>query len=622
MRVHLTKSLGAALLLLGAGCATSQQQAAPAAADTAASTAASTGAAPAAPAPDANQRFDALAEAYFEEQLLLNPTQATSIGDPRYNDRWTVPFSEEQRAKGRALAEKTLAALKAIDPATLGATQAVSHEMLRLDLEHQLAGYRFPSHLQPVNQFYNFGNMTAQLGSGTGIQPFKTVKDYEDWLKRAEGFPASVDTAISNMRQGVQAGVVQPRVLMEKVLPQLSAHVVADPTQSLFWGPIKAFPEAVPAADRERLTAAYRAMISERLVPAYKKLHDFVKDEYLPKARATVGLSGLPDGQAWYQHQIRNHTTTSLTAEQIHQIGLSEVKRIHAEMAKVQQQLGVKGDLQSFLRKMAADPKLKFTSREEMLQAYRDAQARIDASTDRLFDVKPKANYEIRPVEPFREKSAAGGSYMAASPDGSRPGVFYLNTYEPTSRSRDAVESLLIHEGSPGHHFQISIARELESLPRFRRFGGYTVYSEGWALYAETLGKELGMYTDPNQYFGALGSELWRAVRLVVDTGLHAKGWTREQAIAYAKANTANSDVSIVSEVERFMAIPGQALAYKMGELKITELRRRAEKALGSRFDLKAFHRAVLEDGAVPLDLLERKMDKWIAAQQGQAAAH
>ena len=299
------------------------------------------------------------------------------------------------------------------------------------------------------------------------------------------------------------------------------------------------------------------------------------------------------------------------------EIGLTELARIHHEMEAVKDQVGFTGTLPEFFKHLQDDPRYKFKSREEMLAAYREAQARIDPLTDRIFDVKPKATYEIRPVEPYRERSAARGSYMAASPDGSRPGVFYLNTYDPTSRARDRIESLLLHEGSPGHHFQITIQRELTGLPRIRRFGGYGAYSEGWGLYAESIGRELGVYTDPYQYFGALASELWRSIRLILDTGIHDKGWTREQAMAFGRANSSEPETVISAEVERFIAIPSQALSYKMGQLKITELRERAERELGAKFDLKAFHRAVLESGALPLSVLESKIDSWIAARRG-----
>lgn len=565
---------------------------------------------------DPNRRLDELAEAYFEELLPLNPVLATSIGDNRYNHLYVAFFSEQNRAQQRRLIERYYPQLQSIPRAALDASHRITYDVLRYSAETSLRGYRFPSHLQPVNQFFNFASSFAQLGSGSGIHPFRRVKDYDDFLSRMSGFAQAVDTAIVNMRRGIAAGVVQPRILIERVLPQLSAHVVAEVDSSVFYGPVKNLPADFAQPERERLTAAYTRAIREQVVPAYRRLHDFLRDEYLPRARSTHGYLELPNGREWYEHQIRTSTTTNLTAEQIHQIGLVEVARIHREMEQVKEQVGFRGTLAEFFRHLDTDPRFSYRTREEMLADYRAAKARIDASTSRLFDVQPKADYEIRPVEPFRERSASGGSYQAASPDGSRPGVFYLNTYNPPSRSRNEMESLLLHEGSPGHHFQISIQRELQNLPRVRRFGGFTAYAEGWGLYAESLGKELGLYTDPYQYFGALSNELWRAIRLVVDTGIHAKGWTREQAIAYARATSPESETSVVSEVERFIAIPGQALAYKIGQMKITELRRRAERELGSRFDIKAFHRAVLEDGAVPLDVLEAKIERWIAERR------
>lgn len=597
----------AALCVLAASCAAPLAGQQPAAAP----------APPAAPTADPNQRLDELAEAFFEARLPLNPTSATSMGDNRFNHVYTVGFSPEQRAASRALAAEYETRLAAIDPSTLDAQHQLTYEIFRRNLQSARESERFPSHLTPLNQFFNFTASFVQMGSGQGVHPFRTVKDYDDFLSRINGFQAGIDIAIANMREGMQRGIVQPRVLMERVLPQLSAHVVDDVTESLFWGPVAGMPAGFPQAERERLTAAYTAAIRDQVVPTFRKLHDFVRDEYMPAARTTVGLGALPDGRAWYEFLVRQNTTTDLTPEQIHDIGLAEVARLHGEMETVMRQLGFQGDLRAFMQHMQTEPRFRYTTREEMLADYRAAQARIDATTDRLFDVKPRANYEIRPVEPFRERSFSGGSYTAAALDGSRPGVFHLNTYDPPSRPRYGMESLLIHEGSPGHHFQISIARELENLPRLRRFGGYTAYSEGWGLYAETLGRELGLYEDPYQYYGYLASELWRSIRLVLDTGIHSKGWTLEQAMQYARENSPNSETNIQAEVERFAAIPGQGLAYKMGQMKITELRRRAEAALGPRFDIKAFHRAILEDGALPLDVLDAKMDRWIAAQRG-----
>ncbi|HEX8697637.1 MAG TPA: DUF885 domain-containing protein, partial [Myxococcaceae bacterium] len=361
---------------------------------------------------------------------------------------------------------------------------------------------------------------------------------------------------------------------------------------------------------------AWRTTISNRLVPAYRRLHDFLRDEYLPRARPTVSLSALPGGAEWYAHLVRTTTTTDMKPDELHELGLREVKRIHAEMDAVIRQLGFQGDRDAFEKHLGTLPELRFKSREDMLQRYREVKARVDQATPRLFDVIPKQDYEVRPVEAFREKSAAGGSYMSASPDGSRPGVFYLNTRGYADAPAIGVEALTLHEGAPGHHFQISIQQTLEQLPRFRRFGGYTAYAEGWALYAETLGPELGMYQDPYQRYGALGSELWRAIRLVLDTGLHAKGWTREQAIAWALENSPLDEPKVTAEVERFIAIPSQALAYKVGQLKISELRARAEKAQGAAFDIKAFHRQILEDGALPLQVLEEKIHRWLEVRR------
>ena len=606
MTKHITL---AAACLLAAACTAPQP-----APGTAPAPSASAAAAPA--SGDANQRLDQLSEAFFEAGLELNPVASTSIGETRYNHLYTAGFMPEIRARGRALRAEYEGRLAAIDRDALDPEHQLTYDIFRRNLEDAWTAERFPGHLLPLNQFFNYTANFVQMGAGTGLHPFRTVKDYDDWLGRTRGFEQAIDIAIANMREGMAKGIVQPRVLMERVLPQLSAHVVDDPTQSLFWGPVTSMPASFSAADRERLTAAYTEAIRERVVPTFRRLHDFVRDEYMPATRGTVGLSALPDGRAWYQFAVRTNTTTDLTPEQIHDIGLSEVARLHREIETVMRQVGFQGDLKAFMRHMQTEPQFRYETREQMLEDYRAAQARIDASTDRLFDVKPRANYEIRPVEPFRERSFSGGSYTAASLDGSRPGIFHLNTYDPPSRPRYGMESLLIHEGSPGHHFQISIARELEHLPRMRRFGGYTAYSEGWGLYAETLGRELGLYTDPYQYYGFLSSELWRSIRLVLDTGIHAKGWTLEQAMQYARDNSSQSETTIQAEVERFAAIPSQALAYKMGELKITELRRRAEAALGSRFDIKAFHRAILEDGALPLDVLDAKINRWIAARQ------
>ncbi|RPE81308.1 DUF885 domain-containing protein [Vulcaniibacterium tengchongense] len=562
-------------------------------------------------------RLNALYEQYWEELLELNPLQATFQGDPRYNDRLPNTLSAEHRRRVREFDRRWLEAAEAIGADGLQGQDLLSYQIFVRELRQDLEGERFPGWMQPINQFYNLAASFVQLGSGTGAQPFKTVRDYDDWLARAAQVPVLFDQAIANSREGIKAGVVQPRALMLKVIPQLDAVIKDKPEDTLFWGPVKNFPKDFTDADRQRLAEAYRKLIAERLMPAYRKLRAFVADEYLPHARASSGLDALPDGAAWYAYNVRSRTTTDLSPAQIHDVGLREVERIHGEMRKVMEQVGFQGSLQEFFKFMQTDPRFNFENEEALLAHYRGLEAKINRKIPEQFSLVPKTAFEIRAVEPFRAQSAAGGSYMRPSEDGSRPGIFYVNTYDLPSRKTWDAEDLYLHEAIPGHHFQLALQIELKDLPKFRRFGGATAFTEGWGLYAESLGKDLGVYTDPYNYFGYLQNELWRAIRLVVDTGLHSKGWTREQVIRYMLDNSAESQTQATAEAERYMAIPGQALAYKIGELKIKELRARAEKALGPKFDVRAFHAEVLKDGAVPLDVLEGKIDRWIAAQQG-----
>jgi uncharacterized protein (DUF885 family) len=563
-----------------------------------------------------SQKLNAIFDEYFEEYLKLNPILATSIGDPRYNDRFVVSISPEAIAAEEKLQRDYLARVQTVDRSVLTGQDLLSYEVFKTAREREIAGFRFPDELIPMNQFYSTPNSFAQLGSGNGMQPFKTVQDYDNFLQRIDGFVAWTDQAIVNMKEGVKRGYTLPKVLAERTLPQLQAHIVPKAEDSLYWGPITNMPADFPPADRERLAQAYRAAIEAKVVPSYRKLHDFMRDEYVPKARLSHGMAGLPDGKTWYAYNVKRITTTDYTPEQIHQIGLDEVKRIHGEMAGVMKQVGFKGTLDEFFKFLNTDPQFFFDRREDLIAGYDVLRKRVNPQLPKLFEILPKADYEVRAVEPFREKSAAGGQYQAATEDGSRPGIFYANAYDLSARPKWAMEALSLHEANPGHHFQISIQREQQGLPKFRRFGGYTAYSEGWGLYAESLGPELGMYADPYQYFGRLEGELWRAIRLVVDTGLHSKGWTREQVLAYMDENSSAAEARRVSEAERYMAIPGQALAYKIGQLKISELRARAEKALGPKFDVRKFHTAVLMDGALPLDVLEAKVDRWIASQR------
>jgi uncharacterized protein (DUF885 family) len=560
--------------------------------------------------------LDALYEQYFEESLELSPIQSTFLGERRYNDRLPNMLAPEEIAKQKAFEQRWLDRLQAIDPTPLTGQDRLSYDMLVRELARELDGYRFPGHLQPVNQFYNLTSMFAMLGSGTSAQPFQTVEDYDNWLKRMERFPVIIDQAIANMREGMATGVVQPRVLMEKALPQIQAHVVDDIETSIFFKPVAAMPEAIQGADRERLEAAYRTMIADTVIPSYRKLAEFIQADYMPATRATVGMSDLPNGKEWYAYQVRSVTTTDLTPDQIHQIGQDEVKRILAQMDEVQKRVGFEGTREEFFAFTSSDPQFFFATEKELLDGYEAMRGQVGPHLDKLFETKPKAGFEIRAVEAFRAASASAASYQRPSEDGSRPGVFYVNAANLDARPSWAMMALYLHEAEPGHHYQLATQQELPELPKFRRFGGYTAYSEGWGLYAESLGEELGAYEDPYQYYGRLAAELWRSIRLVSDTGLHSLGWTREQTLEFMRANSPEPEERMVAEAERFMAIPGQALAYKIGELKIRELRNRAEAALGERFDVRRFHTQVLEDGALPLDVLEAKIDRWIAAEQ------
>lgn len=566
-------------------------------------------------APETAAMFDALLEEHFEKNLALHPIDATEIGDYRYNDQYANSIGPEHRSRQHELNSDYLARLATIARDELSTEQQLSFDMFRLRLETALAGERFPSHLVPVNQFYSATSSFVQLGSGSGLHPFDTVEHYDDFLARVDGFVIYVDQAIDNMREGMRQGITQPLVLMQKYLPQLESQLVQKAEDSGFYAPITLLPDGFSAADRERLTAAYRDAIENKIIPAYARMRNFIADDYLAAARETVGLLDLPDGAAWYAHKVREITTTELTPQEIHQIGLNEVERIHAEMRGVMQQVGFEGELAEFFTYVNADPQFFYSEPEQLIQAYRDMSAHIESLAPKLFEVFPKTPFEVRRVEAFRERSASKGSYQGGLADGSRPGIFYANAYNVGTRPKWDMQSLFLHEAIPGHHFQISLQQENENLPRFRRFHGFTAYTEGWGLYAESLGKELGVYTDPLDYFGALNAELWRSIRLVTDTGIHAKGWTRQQVLDYMFANSATSETRAVAEAERFMAIPGQALAYKIGMLKIREIRVAAEAQLGERFDVRAFHTQVLKDGPMPLSMLEAKIQGWVDEQ-------
>ena len=530
-------------------------------------------------------------------------------------------LSDEYAEATYDLNKRYLASLREYDPETLTGQDRLNYDIFQFDreiaVEREEQGYNDYEGLTPVSQFFSIPNFLPMLGSGAVAQPFETPQHYDDWIKRSTGFVNHVDLSITKMREGVELGVVQPRILMEKALPQLAAQVAESAEVSAFYGPIARMPETFSDEDRERLTAAYEDHIMNVLVPAYAKLHDYINDEYMQHTRETVGQADSPGGKDYYAFMVRETTTTDYTPEEIHEIGKREAERIYAEMERVKDEVGFEGSMEEFFVHLREDPQYHFKTEEEILAAYDELRNTIDPKLDALFGVKAKAPYVIKAVEPFRAQSMAAAQYFPGTPDGSRPGIFYVNTYDLPARPKWFMESLSIHEANPGHHFQISIAQEVEELPAFRAFGGYTAYNEGWGLYSESLGKEMGLYTDPLQYFGSLFGDIWRANRLVVDTGMHALGWTREEAIEYMAANSPITDTDVIAEVERYIAIPSQALAYKIGQLKIRELRNRAEEALGDQFDVRAFHDLVLTSGALPLFVLEAEVDRWIARQEG-----
>lgn len=569
---------------------------------------------------DAHQRLMQLFKDSDEANLKRNPIAALYRGDLRYADRLGNPFTDQYYAAERDAAKQELAALAAIDRSALSAEDQVSYDVFKwqrsMDLKGVEPGILALTAVRPIDHFNGIHTFFAELSSGESAAPFKTVADYDNGLSRMNDFAASLDTAIVRMREGMQSGVVQPRLVVDNVIEQLDQMLADSVEGSAFYKPLTAFPASIPAVEQARLRSAYQASISDKVRPAIQRLRDFMAKEYAPAARPTVGLLNMKGGPELYRYLVEVSTTTSMPPEQIHQIGLDEVKRLHAEMEKVKAQVGYAGTLREFFEHIRTDPKFKPQSREWLQQAYVGIGKRLDATLPKLFSTIPKAPLDIRPVPALTEKGAARGSYNPGTPDGSRPGVFYFNAYDLPSRTTPSMETLYLHEGAPGHHFQISLAQENEKLPSFQRFGGNTAYAEGWGLYAETLGRELGVYTDPYQYFGYLDSQLFRAIRLVVDTGIHAKGWTRDQTIQYILDNSSRGKSNATAETERYIAIPGQALAYKIGQLKISELRARAERELGPKFDVRDFHAQVLMSGALPLAVLEAKIDRWIAQRK------
>lgn len=561
---------------------------------------------------EVDNSFKDLLKGYGEEGFELDPMIATNAGDSRFNDQFPDFLSEAYKAKKKAYYTKYKNALAEIDDSQLTETERMSKAVLLWDCDINLEAMAFSKDLMPIDQMWSKNLDFNQFAGGTNAQPFKTVEDYENWLTRVDAYLVWLHAAKEQMKKGMQSGYVLPSSLIVKVIPQFEGLANGTVEDHLYYSPIKLFPENFTESDKEELTTSYTKMVAEKIMPAHKQMAEFLRNEYLPAGRETSAISATPLGDAYYTHQIKKYTTTTMTADEIHELGLREVARIRSEMEKTKNEIGFKGDLDAFFNHVRTNKDLMpFTERSQVIAFYDSIHNVMKPQINKLFGKQPKTPFEVRRTEPFREKSAAA-NYNSGSLDGTRPGIFYTPIPDVEKYNVFDKEDLFLHEAIPGHHFQISLAQENDELPDFRKTLWYSAYGEGWALYTESMGKELGLYKDPYQYFGMLSSEIHRAIRLVVDTGIHSKGWTREQAIKYSIDNEAEAEDDITSEIERYMANPGQALSYKIGQLKIIELRERATKALGDKFDIREFHNQVLETGCIPLQLLENKIDSWI----------
>lgn len=559
-----------------------------------------------------SQDFKSIMDNYFDDKNVLNPLDATQFGQNEYNDQLQFDMTDGYRKAQANFFDKYETALATIDETHLSEEEKNSYEIMKWEVEVGKELLKQPTNLMPITQFDGVHLTMGQFAGGTSVQPFKTEKDYVHFLKRLDIYSVWIDSAMVYMKKGMAKGVILPKALTEKLIPQFAEMPTPKIEDNLFYSSIKLMPATFSEETKKDLTAKYTTIINKKLIPQYKKMTDFLKNEYLPASRTTSGFGSLSFGKDLYVIYSRQWTTTEMTPDEIHNLGLKEVARLNTEMEKVKNQVGFKGTLKDFFNEVRNKPELKpFKKPEEVIANFYKIYARVKPNVDKLFSLQPKTKFEIRRTEAFREKSAAAG-YSQGAADGSRPGIFYVPIPDISDYNTFRDEDLFLHEAIPGHHFQISLQQESTTLPDFRKFNWFGAYGEGWALYTESLGKELGMYQDPYQYFGMLGSEMHRAIRLVVDTGIHSKNWTREQAIQYSLDNEATSKANIISEIERYMARPGQALSYKIGQLKIMELRKKAEAKMGAKFDIKKFHEKVLESGVMPLALLEKKIDSWI----------
>ena len=553
-------------------------------------------------------------ENYYQESLKLYPLQATSQGDLRYNDFLPNDLSDEFRKKEKEFYTFYKSQLNNFPDHTLNENDLLSKKVLLWECDLSLKRLTFNEQYTPINQMWTLQLTIGQYAAGLSAQPFKTVKDYNNWLKRIDDYLIWLETAEERMRQGIKNEIVLPKSLIKKVIPQLKTILNPDLNQNLFFSPARQFPKEFSEKDKSILIEKYTEMVLNKIIPAYKKLSDFMSDQYLDAGRSSSGISAFEDGLDYYNYSIKLYTTTELTADEIHNIGLKEVAKISSEMEKIKTKVGFNGDLKSFFNHVRElDELIPFNEPQEVIDNFNKIHEKMTPQVNKLFGLQPKTPFEVRRTESFREASASA-EYNPGSLDGTRPGIFYVPIPNIKEYNYFSDEDLFLHEAIPGHHYQISLQQENTSLPSFRKSLWYSSYGEGWALYSESLGEELGLYDDPYQYFGMLSAEMHRAIRLVVDTGLHTKGWSREKAIQYSLDNEAESEAGITSEIERYMANPGQALSYKIGQLKIRELRSNAEQKLGDKFDIKMFHEKVLESGCIPLQLLEEKINKWVTS--------
>jgi uncharacterized protein (DUF885 family) len=562
------------------------------------------------PAQDLRSLFDS----EWERGLRENPINASYFGDTRYNDK--LPDASIAAIEASQAADRSaLATLKAIDRSKLSSNDQLNYDTFQWQLERQIERQKFREYLMPVN--HQGGIQSAH--ELTELLRFQGVKDYDDWLARLRGYGKLVDQNIALMKAGQAAGVMPPQVILQRVPAQLAAQRVEKAEQSRYFSAFARFPDSVPLADRERLRGEAMRVIEAEVLPAYERLATYFNETYLPAAPTTIAASDRPEGKAWYEFLARYYTTTDMTPDQIHDVGLKEVARIRGEMEKIREEVGFAGTLDAFFVHLRSDPKFYYPTGEALLEGYRALSKRIDPELVKVFRTLPRMPYGVRPIPGTSAPDTTTAYYQPGAADGSRAGFYYVNLYKPESRPRWEMVPLSLHEAVPGHHFQFALGLELPEQPMFRRTAYFVAYGEGWGLYAESLGYEMGLYEDPYDRMGQLAYDMWRAVRLVVDTGMHMKGWSRERAIEYFKANAPKSEQDIVNEIDRYIGTPGQALAYKIGQLKIIELRERSRAALGAKFDLRDFNDAVLATGSVPLAALEKHIDAWIAGRKAGA---